>query len=73
MDIFERLKRFKRAKDNFMALPAHARAQVLNKWTNILESEAMDLSKKEQGKVLFSLFYGARGEELVERLIKGQH
>lgn len=68
MDIFSRLKRFKVAKENFQDLPPSERAEIIHKWTGLPTSDAICLCAKEQGKLLFSAFYGACGEQLVGEL-----
>lgn len=69
MDVFERLKRFKEAKHRFLDLPDQKRAQLIHRWTGLLESEAIALTKREQAKLMFMRFYDRDGEALVDSLL----
>lgn len=69
MDIFDRLKRFKRAKQVFMSFNDHERARIIAKHSILHEEEAIALCKRDQGRILFSVFYGKGGEQLVECLL----
>lgn len=70
MDIFERLKRFKRARQVFLAKPVMERAWILQRWAGLSVEEICNLSDKDQGRILFIAFYGSKGEELVSRLLR---
>lgn len=68
MDIFERMKRYKAAKDAFIRLPVETRTFLLRKYTRLTTIEIVSLSEREQAKIIFSIFYS--DDNLVRELLK---
>lgn len=62
------IKRFKQIKSLFENLKPEDRSRLLSMYSDLNARETFQMITREQVKLLFMIFYGKHGEDIIERI-----